>query len=112
MCNKDHLHTISLSALNGYISRRLEAYIATLLRPYDLGVEQMFALAILNKKGCINVSILSEILLKDKTTTSRLITSLESKGFVKKCYNKKKDKRIVHIEITKVGQEKIKGKTR
>lgn len=56
----------------------------------------------------MNVSQLSEFLLKDKTTTSRLITSLEQKGFVKKFYDSKKDKRIVYIELTKQGEEKCK----
>lgn len=123
MCNQDHLQNISLTSLNGYLSRRIEAYIATLLRPYGLGVEQMIALMILaknsdifgdecqkhkKKNSCMNVSQLSEFLLKDKTTTSRLITSLEQKGFVKKFYDSKKDKRIVYIELTKQGEEKCK----
>lgn len=122
MCNQDHLQNISLAALNGYFSRRIEAHIATLLRPYGLGVEQMIALMILaknsdifgdecqkhKKNSCMNVSQLSEFLLKDKTTTSRLITSLEQKGFVKKCYDSKKDKRIVYVELTKQGEEKCK----
>lgn len=122
MCNQDHLQNISLTSLNGYLSRRIEAYIATLLRPYGLGVEQMIALMILaknsdifgdecqkhKKNSCMNVSQLSEFLLKDKTTTSRLITSLEQKGFVKKCYDSKKDKRIVYVELTKKGEEKCK----
>lgn len=122
MCNQDHLQNISLTSLNGYLSRRIEAYIATLLRPYGLGVEQMIALMILaknsdifgdecqkhKKNSCMNVSQLSEFLLKDKTTTSRLITSLEQKGFVKKNYDSKKDKRIVYIELTKQGEEKCK----
>lgn len=122
MCNQDHLQNISLTSLNGYLSRRIEAYIATLLRPYGLGVEQMIALMILaknsdifgdecqkhKKNSCMNVSQLSEFLLKDKTTTSRLITSLEQKGFVKKCYDSKKDKRIVYVELTKQGEEKYK----
>lgn len=122
MCNQDHLQNISLTSLNGYLSRRIEAYIATLLRPYGLGVEQMIALMILaknsdifgdecqkhKKNSCMNVSQLSEFLLKDKTTTSRLITSLEQKGFVKKCYDRKKDKRIVYVELTKQGEEKCK----
>lgn len=122
MCNQDHLQNISLTSLNGYLSRRIEAYIATLLRPYGLGVEQMIALMILaknsdifgnecqkhKKNSCMNVSQLSEFLLKDKTTTSRLITSLVQKGFVKKFYDSKKDKRIVYIELTKQGEEKCK----
>lgn len=122
MCNQDHLQNISLAALNGYFSRRIEAHIATLLRPYGLGVEQMVALMIIAKdkeimgdeyqkdknNKCMNVSQLSEFLLKDKTTTSRLITSLEQKGFVKKCYDRQKDKRIVYIELTKQGEKKCK----
>lgn len=122
MCNQDHLQNISLTSLNGYLSRRIEAYIATLLRPYGLGVEQTIALMILAKdkeilgnefqngknNKCMNISQLSEFLLKDKTTTSRLITSLEQKGFVKKCYDSKKDKRIVYVELTKQGEEKCK----
>lgn len=122
MCNQDHLQNISLTSLNGYLSRRIEAYIATLLRPYGLGVEQMIALMILAKdkeilgnecqngknNKSMNISQLSEFLLKDKTTTSRLITSLEQKGFVKKCYDSKKDKRIVYVELTKQGEEKCK----
>lgn len=110
MCNQDHLQNISLTSLNGYLSRRMEAYIATLLRPYVLGVEQMVVLMILakNAKQSINISQLSEYILKDKTTTSRLITSLEQKGFVKKNYGNKKDKRVVYIELTKQGEEKCK----
>ena len=113
MCNQDHqqhLQNAPLSSLYGYISRRIESHLTTLLRPYEIGLEQMIALMILSKEGCINVSQLSEYMLKDKTTTSRLITSLESKGLLKKCQDNKvgkKDKRIVYLHLTKNGEEKI-----
>ena len=54
----------------------------------------------------VRVSDLAQALLKDITTTSRLLSTLEQKGFVSK-YKDPKDKRVAYLHITQAGLQKL-----
>lgn len=107
ICEDKDLEQENISHVFGHASRLVYNYVLNKLRPYGMGLEQ---LRILHYLVCadndISIGELSAFLLKDMTTTSRLISSLENKGLVTKTKDSK-DKRITHIRITKKGKDKI-----
>ncbi|PAF52173.1 MarR family transcriptional regulator [Helicobacter sp. 13S00477-4] len=87
-------------------SRQIKNFFAQKLRPFNIGIEQVGILAILEKEGTLNITDLSNITLKDKGTISRTIESLCKKQFVKKI-QEKEDNRITKISITPQGRDKL-----
>lgn len=98
--NKDVALSIILA------SRQIKNYFSQELRPFNIGIEQIGTLIILEKEGPLNITDLSNITLKDKGTISRTIESLCKKKFVAK-NSKKEDNRITKISITPEGIEKL-----
>lgn len=97
-----------LIMLFGYTSRKIENMLAKRVAPFGLGLEQSGILFLLNtyKNNDFTIDDLASITLRDKTTISRQITSLEKKGLINKIV-KKDDKRIKFIKLTELGKEKI-----
>lgn len=107
LCNKKDLQQKSVGAFFGHTARLLETYMISLLRPFGIGLEQLWVLHILHsmdKKVC--VSDLAQALLKDITTTSRLLSTLERKSFISK-HKDPRDKRVAYLHITQAGLQKL-----
>ncbi|PAF47536.1 hypothetical protein BKH46_03670 [Helicobacter sp. 12S02634-8] len=95
---------VSLSII--LASRQIRNFFSQKLRPFNIGIEQIGTLVILEKHGPLNITDLSNITLKDKGTISRTIESLCKKNFVKKIHEKE-DNRITRITITQERKEKL-----
>lgn len=89
-----------------YISilyRRAQAYIASQMKPYEIGSGQsIFLMALLQNDG-INQEELCRKLMIDKGTTARAIGKLEKAGYVMRSINPE-DRRAYHIFITDKGR--------
>ena len=104
ICNKK---SKSVGYFLGDTAHQLEGYMFNLLRPFGIGTEQLWVLYFLHSTGQnIRVGELANALLKDITTTSRLLSTLEQKGFVKK-QKDTKDKRFAYVYITESGRQKL-----
>lgn len=91
----------------GDTAHQLESHMLNLLRPFGIGTEQLWVLYFLHSTSRnIRIGELANILLKDITTTSRLLSTLEQKGFVKK-QKDPKDKRFAYVYITESGKQKL-----
>lgn len=107
LCNKKDLQQKSVGVFFGHTARLLETYMINLLRPFGIGLEQLWVLHILHSMDKeVRVSDLAQALLKDITTTSRLLSTLERKGFVSK-YKEPRDKRVAYLHITQAGLQKL-----
>jgi len=73
---------------------------------YNLTSEQYAVLKLLDELGSLTPTKIAEILKRDKATITRIINSLEKKGFIQK---QKVDNRSFEIEITKEGYEHFKN---
>lgn len=73
-----------------------------MLQPFNIAPEQRAALEIIKYESDVNQTKIATILGKDKTTISRTLNTLETKGFIKKS---QKDKRTNLIEITPEGED-------
>lgn len=69
---------------------------------YDLSVTQYYAIDVLVDLGEITLKKLSQELHLDKSTTSRLVDSLEVKGYVRRTIDPR-DKRALRIMVTRKG---------
>jgi DNA-binding MarR family transcriptional regulator len=74
------------------------------LKPYGIYTEQYGVLCTLNVHQSLTLSNLAELIFKDKTTVTRLIDSLEKRGFVKKTPSST-DRRALNVSMTKKGQD-------
>ena len=73
-----------------------------ILQSYNIAPEQRAVLEIIKYESDITQTKIATILGKDKTTISRTLNALETKGFIKKS---QKDKRTNLIEITPEGED-------
>ena len=73
-----------------------------ILQPFNIAPEQRAVLEIIKYESDVNQTKIATILGKDKTTISRTLNTLETKGFIKKS---QKDKRTNLIEITPEGED-------
>lgn len=106
LCSKKDLQQKSVGAFFGHTARLLETYMINLLRPF-IGLEQLWVLHILHSMDKeVRVSDLAQALLKDITTTSRLLSTLERKSFISK-YKDPRDKRVAYLHITQAGLQKL-----
>lgn len=107
LCSKKDLQQKSVGAFFGHTARLLETYMINLLRPFDIGLEQLWVLHILHSMDKeVRVSDLAQALLKDITTTSRLLSTLERKSFIGK-HKDPRDKRVAYLHITQAGLQKL-----
>ena len=73
-----------------------------MLQPFNIAPEQRAVLEIIKYESDVTQTKIATILGKDKTTISRTLNTLETKGFIKKS---QKDKRTNLIEITPEGED-------
>ncbi|WP_458120342.1 MarR family winged helix-turn-helix transcriptional regulator [Paenibacillus sp. Z6-24] len=80
----------------------IAGYIKNKLAPFNLAPEQTFVLMLLWKKDGLTQNEIGERLGKDKTNITRMISNLESKGFIRKitCTD---DRRCFKIYLTPEG---------
>lgn len=105
--NKKDLQQKNVGYFFGDTAHQLEGYMFSLLRPFGIGIEQLWVLYFLDSiEQKIRISELANVLLKDITTTSRLLSALEQKGFIKK-QKDPKDKRFAYVHITESGRQKL-----
>lgn len=71
---------------------------------YDVSVTQCYAVETLVKKGAQRLQVLAEEMFLDKSTTSRVIDTLERKGYVSRVEDDE-DRRAVKIQATDAGRE-------
>lgn len=71
---------------------------------YDVSVTQCYAVETLVKKGALRLQVLAEEMFLDKSTASRVIDTLERKGYVSRVEDDE-DRRAVRIQATNVGRE-------
>lgn len=72
------------------------------LQPYDIAIEQIATLEIIKYEEDVNQTMIAQILVKDKTTISRTLKTLETKGYITKV---SLDKRTNLIKLTPQGEE-------
>lgn len=104
--DEQSLKNYRFTRLFGMTARHIENYIYKLLQPYGLGFEQTGMLFLLSCRKDLQLNDIVKESLKDKTTISRVISSLEKKGFITKTHSHR-DKRIVYINITQEGKDKL-----
>jgi DNA-binding MarR family transcriptional regulator len=73
------------------------------------GIRDIYAshgdiLHVLDKKGRVNLSDISKLSLKDKSTITAVINHLEKSGYVTKTRDSQ-DRRVVNIEVTEKGKK-------
>ncbi len=71
---------------------------------YDVSVAQCYALETLVKQGPLRLQTLAQEMFLDKSTASRVIDSLERKGYVTKIEDVS-DRRAVQLEPTVAGRK-------
>ncbi len=71
---------------------------------YDVSVTQCYAIETLVKKGALRLQVLAEEMFLDKSTTSRVIDTLERKGYVSRVEDAE-DRRAVQVEATEAGNQ-------
>lgn len=71
---------------------------------YDVSVTQCYAVETLVKKGALRLQVLAEEMFLDKSTASRVIDTLERKGYVSRVEDDE-DRRAVRIQATDSGRE-------
>ena len=71
---------------------------------HDLSVTQCYALDVLGRRRTVSVNELAADLYLDKSTTSRVVRTLERKGLAKRSPDRQ-DKRVVELELTDTGRE-------
>lgn len=74
-----------------------------LLKPYGIAIEQRATLEIIKFEPQANQNSIAQILGKDKTTVSRTLKALETKGFIVKT-SLKNDKRNKSMSLTSQGE--------
>jgi len=70
---------------------------------HDISVAQCYALETLVKQGALRLQSLADEMYLDKSTTSRVIDSLERKGYVVRLTDEE-DRRAIQIQATSCGQ--------
>lgn len=70
----------------------------------DLTPEEAMTMGLIIRAGANTISELSELLIRDRTTVTRLIESLEHKGYVERVQSPK-DRRSVIVRSTLAGAE-------
>ncbi|KHK66733.1 MULTISPECIES: MarR family winged helix-turn-helix transcriptional regulator [Pseudomonas] len=71
---------------------------------YDVSVTQCYAVETLVKKGALRLQVLAEEMFLDKSTASRVVDTLERKGYVSRVEDDE-DRRAVRIQATDAGRE-------
>ena len=71
---------------------------------YDVSVTQCYAVETLVKKGALRLQVLAQDMFLDKSTASRVIDTLERKGYVSRVEDDE-DRRAVRIQATDAGRE-------
>lgn len=71
---------------------------------YDVSVTQCYAVETLVKRGALRLQVLAEEMFLDKSTASRVIDTLERKGYVSRVEDDE-DRRAVRIRATDAGRE-------
>jgi len=71
---------------------------------YDVSVTQCYAVETLVKRGALRLQVLAEEMFLDKSTASRVIDTLERKGYVSRVEDDE-DRRAVRIQATDAGHE-------
>ena len=71
---------------------------------YDVSVTQCYAVETLVKRGSLRLQVLAEEMFLDKSTASRVIDTLERKGYVSRVEDDE-DRRAVRIQATDAGRE-------
>ncbi|APV41840.1 MarR family transcriptional regulator [Pseudomonas frederiksbergensis] len=71
---------------------------------YDVSVTQCYAVETLVKRGALRLQVLAEEMFLDKSTASRVIDTLERKGYVSRVEDDG-DRRAVRIQATDAGRE-------
>lgn len=71
---------------------------------YDVSVTQCYAVETLVKKGPLRLQVMAEEMFLDKSTASRVVDTLERKGYVSRVEDEE-DRRAVRIQATDAGCE-------
>jgi DNA-binding MarR family transcriptional regulator len=71
---------------------------------YDISVTQCYALEVLVERGPSRSQALAEVLMLDKSTTTRVIDALVRKGYVERLPDPE-DARAVSLRVTREGRE-------
>ena len=71
---------------------------------YDISVSECRALAVISRRGPMRLRSVADALKLDKSTTSRIVSSLLDKGYVK-CRRDEVDTRGLRISATSAGRK-------
>ena len=71
---------------------------------YDVSVTQCYAIETLVKRGRLRLQALAEEMFLDKSTASRVVDTLERKGYVSRVEDSE-DRRAVQVQVTESGHE-------
>lgn len=89
------LHKVDLNITN---------YLKKELIPYQLAPEQHLLMALLLESEGLSQSEISKTLHKDKSSVTRMIVSLEKKGYIHRAISKM-DRRSVEVYLTEEGRD-------
>ena len=102
----DTKQKLSVSLKIAQIANQINNSLSKTLKEYDIAPEQRAILYMVDIENSISQNELSVNLGKDKTTISRTLDVLESKGFIVRKYAKN-DKRVKIITLTDLGKETV-----
>ena len=75
---------------------------------YGLNLNEAMLLCSLSERNSMTAGEVGECLGLTQSNASKVIRSLEKKKLLKRTLDKK-DKRVMHFQLTKAGEEKLKG---
>lgn len=99
---------LPIGGLLGRISHKMQLILGKALIKHDisLNVEQFLVLKCLSFNDGIKQQELSNIINRDKTTITRIISKMEKKNLVLRIHSKD-DKRVNNVHLTNLGKEML-----
>nr|WP_094777160.1 MarR family transcriptional regulator [Domibacillus aminovorans] len=83
---------------------KLTSCVKAMLAPFNLAPEQNLIMMLLWEKDGLTQNEIAEKLDKDKTNITRMLASLEQKGFIKRSMSSN-DRRFLHVYLTEEGNK-------
>ncbi len=100
----NNLEERSIGKWVSILYRQFQIYINRALNEYDINSSEYIFLINISKKQGVNQKMLSEDLIIDQALTTRVMKSLEEKGYITRAKNSH-DRREYQIFLTEKGEE-------
>lgn len=89
------------------MNSKIKANLDKISYRYDLSYLQFSFLLNISENNCTTPTEITDKLLVNRTSVSRVLKILQKKNLVTKNYGKNADQRIIEIQVTESGIEKV-----